>query len=344
NAFALFLKSQRKWESPPLQEEHVSQFKSFCKDHKFDAERHIVPHGSYLVNLAQADTAKAKQAYESFLDDVKRCEALGIKLYNFHPGNTGPSPRPEAIARIAGQLNRVHQNSSGVVTLLETMAGGGNVIGSTFEDLRDIIALIDDKSRVGVCLDTCHIFAAGYEVRDKTAFEGTMSSFADIIGLKYLRAVHLNDSKAPFGSHRDLHANIGTGFLGLRSFHYIMNSPLFHNMPMVLETPISAKDSSGKEIEDKGIWAREIKTLESLIDMDMDGNEFRDMEERLWKSGSDERARIQAQVDKKLEKDKLKAVKSSKAGKSKPVARRKTAKQQAESSDSELSPNDSSEN
>ena len=185
------------------------------------------------------------------------------------------------------------------------MAGSGNVIGSTFEDLRDVIALIDDKTRIGVCLDTCHAFAAGYDLRSPKAFEGVMGEFDKIVGTKYLSALHVNDSKAPFGSHRDLHQNIGLGFLGLKAFHNIMNEPRFEGLPMVLETPIDKKDDEGKTIEDKGIWAREIKMLESLIGMDPDSEEFLTMEKKLAERGEEERKKYKEAFEKKQEKDRL---------------------------------------
>lgn len=303
NSFALFLKSQRKWASPPLAPEVRDQFHVFCKEHHFDAGSHVLPHGSYLVNLAQADVEKAEQAYTCFLDDLQRCEALGIRLYNFHPGNTGPHPRPVAIGRIAAALNKAHKATSTVVTLLENMAGSGNVIGSTFEDLRDIIALIDDKSRIGVCIDTCHSFAAGYDLRSPEAFEKTMNDFDGIVGIQYLKALHLNDSKTPLTSHRDLHANIGTGFLGLRAFHNVMNFAPFQNLPMVLETPIERKGEDGKMIEDKNVWATEIKLLEGLIGADVESEQFKADEQRLQDEGKEEREKFQGQVDRKVQKD-----------------------------------------
>ncbi|AEO53986.1 hypothetical protein MYCTH_114166 [Thermothelomyces thermophilus ATCC 42464] len=309
NAFALFLKSQRKWVNPPLADEAKTQFRALLGEHGYDAGKHILPHGPYLVNLAQPDEAKAAQAYGSFLDDLQRCEALGIALYNFHPGSTGGEPMASACARIAAQLNRAHAATSSVVTLLENMCGSGNVVGSRFEDLRDIIALVDDKSRVGVCIDTCHAFAAGYDLRTPDAFARTMAEFDSVVGLRYLRALHLNDSKAPFGSHRDLHANIGTGFLGLRAFHNIMNHELLQGLPMVLETPIEEKGPDGKTVENKQIWADEIKLLESLIGMDVESAEFRDKEAELQARGASERQKIQDQVDKKAEKDARKGAK-----------------------------------
>jgi AP endonuclease-1 len=310
NAFALFLKSQRKWANPPLDETHSINFHAHCDKHDIDQNQHVVPHGSYLVNLAHTDPERTKQAYDSFLDDLKRCEKLGISLYNFHPGNSVGGDRDAAIAHLAGNLNRAHKETSKVITLLENMAAGGNVIGSTFEDLRDVINLIDDKSRVGVCLDTCHAFAGGYDLRTPETVESTLSDFDKTVGMKYLRALHLNDSKAPFSSHRDLHANIGTGFLGLRGFHAIMNDERVIGLPMVLETPIEVrdengnlqKDAKGKEMEDKNIWAREIKLLENLVGMDVDGEEFKELEEKLQKMGKVERDRIAEQVEKKTTK------------------------------------------
>ncbi|KAI5926759.1 DNA-lyase [Camillea tinctor] len=311
NAFALFLKSQRKWVNPPIAPEARDGFRSLSKEHKFEVHKHCLPHGSYLVNLAAAEKEKADQAYGAFLDDLQRCEQLGVKLYNFHPGNTNGDTKANAIQRIATQLNKSHRATSTVITVLENMAGQGNVVGATFEDLRDIIARVDDKERVGVCIDTCHAFAAGYDLRAPEAFAKTMSEFADVVGGKYLKAFHLNDSKAPFQSHRDLHANIGTGFLGLRAFHNIMNHTAsgddgvsFEGLPMILETPIDKKDPvSGKTVEDKQVWADEIKLLESLIGMDPESDEFKALETRLQAEGAGERAKIQDQVDRKDAKD-----------------------------------------
>ncbi|KAL2122909.1 hypothetical protein VTJ04DRAFT_3364 [Mycothermus thermophilus] len=330
NAFALFLKSQRKWVSPPLADDARTQFHALAKQHNYDAARHVLPHGSYLVNLAQADKAKADQAYNSFLDDLQRCAALGIKLYNFHPGSTGASDMASACARIAAQLNRAHRATAGtgVVTLLENMCGSGNVVGGRFEDLRSIIDQVDDKSRVGVCLDTCHAFGAGYDLRSPEAFAETMAEFDRVIGLQYLRALHLNDSKAPLGSHRDLHANIGTGFLGLRAFHNVVNYPKLAGLPMVLETPIDEKGPDGKVVENRQIWADEIKLLESLIGMDPESDEFKEKEKELQARGAAERKRIQEQVDKKAEKDAKKAAKGG-AGKGKGKAKKKKSEEES---------------
>lgn len=190
NAFALFLKSQRQWNSKPLSAESKNEFGAAMKAHGYDAGRHVLPHGSYLVNLAQADAAKAAQAYEAFVDDLRRCEALGVALYNFHPGSTLGDARENAIGRIAQQLNKAHAATKEVVTVLENMAGGGNTVGATFEDLRDVIELVEDKSRVGVCIDTCHAFAAGYDLRTPEAFAETVRKFDEVVGLRYLKAFH----------------------------------------------------------------------------------------------------------------------------------------------------------
>ncbi|EEY19784.1 DNA-(apurinic or apyrimidinic site) lyase [Verticillium alfalfae VaMs.102] len=321
NAFALFLKSQRKWASPPLAADARAQFVSRAAEHGYDAAAHVLPHGSYLVNLAQADDAKAEQAYGCFVDDLARCDALGVRLYNFHPGNTGGAPRAAACARIAAQLNRAHAATTAVVTVLENMAGAGNVVGTRFEDLRDVIALVDDKDRVGVCIDTCHAFAAGYDMRTPDAFAATMTAFDDIVGLQYLKALHLNDSKAPFDSHRDLHANIGTGFLGLRAFHSIVNYAPFAGLPMVLETPIDRKGPDGKSVEDRQVWADEIKLLESLIGMDAESDAFAALERELQDRGAGERQKIQDQVDKKTAKETKKA--APKKAAAKPRGRKK---------------------
>ncbi|KAL2161477.1 hypothetical protein VTH06DRAFT_8039 [Thermothelomyces fergusii] len=314
NAFALFLKSQRKWASAPLADEARAQFRALVGRHGYDAGRHVLPHGSYLVNLAQADAAKAEQAYGSFVDDLRRCEALGIGLYNFHPGAAGSGTVAAACARIAEQLNRAHAATSSVVTLLENMCGSGSVVGSRFEELRDIIALVRDKDRVGVCIDTCHAFAAGYDLRSPDALARTLAEFDAVVGLRYLRALHLNDSKAPFASHRDLHANIGTGFLGLRAFHAVVNHERLQGLPMVLETPIDEEGPDGKPVENRQIWADEIKLLESLIGMDPESDEFKSKEAELQARGAAERQRIQDQVDKKAEKDAKKNKKDTKRG------------------------------
>ncbi|KAI5363695.1 putative AP endonuclease 2, xylose isomerase-like, TIM barrel domain-containing protein [Septoria linicola] len=343
NAFALFLKSQRKWANPDLIDDHCTAFHANCKEHKYEQGDHVVPHGSYLVNLAHTEQARIRQAYDSYLDDLKRCERLGIKLYNIHPGNNQCNDRPKAIAQLAKNINRAHAATSTVITLLENMAAGGNVLGSTFEDLRDIIAKVDNKDRIGVCIDTCHAFAGGYDLRTPEAFEKTFEDFDTTVGFKYLRAMHINDSKAPFDSHRDLHANIGTGFLGLRAFHNLVNDERFQGLPLVLETPIDVrdddgnivKDEKGKDKEDKAIWAREIKMLENLVGMDVEGEDFLELEKKLQRQGEPERKRLMEQVDKKKEKDSKKQSKLSFGRKEKTPKKKKKGEESEDEGESD---------
>ncbi|EEA26175.1 DNA-(apurinic or apyrimidinic site) lyase [Talaromyces marneffei ATCC 18224] len=347
NAFALFLKSQRKWDNPPLQDEHKEQFLKFCRDYEYDAAKYILPHGSYLVNLAQEDETKAKQAYDSFLDDLKRCEKLGIRLYNFHPGAAGQSTVESAISRLAKSLTKALAATETVIPVLETMCGHGTTLGGDLSELGAVISQIPEQyhSRIGVCVDTCHSFSYGYDLVAPEGFKAFMQEFDEKIGLKFLRALHLNDSKAPKGSKRDLHANIGTGFLGLRAFHNVMNEERFQGLPMILETPIDRpastpnnesskgkgsrkpkkeedEDSCGsnheidspkakkarkapashtKLVEDKNVWAREIKLLESLIGMDPESAEFHTLAAQLSEDGKAERQKHQQQYERKLE-------------------------------------------
>lgn len=305
NAFALFLKNQRKWDNPVLDPDHATLFIDGCQKHGIHPGECCVPHGSYLVNLAHPDEDRKKQAYDSFYDDLTRCHKLGIKLYNFHPGNANATTREGGIKLIAEAINKAHKDpeTGEVITLLETMASLGNTIGGTFKDIADIIELVENKDRVGVCLDTCHIFAAGYDLRTPKAYAETMKKFDEIIGLEYLKAFHINDSKAPLASYRDLHARIGTGYLGLRAFHNIVNDERLHGLPMVLETPIDVTDENGKKVEDKSIWAREIKMLEKLVGMDVKSQEFKKWETDLAAEGASERKRIGDQVKRKAEKD-----------------------------------------
>lgn len=305
NAFALFLKSQRKWTNPALDPEHTTLFIDGCKKHSIQPGECCVPHGSYLVNLAHPDEERKKQAYDSFHDDLTRCHKLGIKYYNFHPGNANATTHEGGIKLIAEAINKAHEDpeTGEVMPLLETMATLGNTIGGTFQDIADIIYHVENKDRVGVCLDTCHVFAAGYDLRTPEAYAETMKKFDDIIGIKYLKALHVNDSKAPLSSHRDLHARIGTGYLGLQSFHNLVNDERLHGLPMVLETPIDVKDGDGNKIEDKNVWAREIKMLEQLVGMDVESEQFKKWETDLFEEGTDERERIGGQVKRKQEKD-----------------------------------------
>ncbi|OLL25537.1 DNA-(apurinic or apyrimidinic site) lyase 1 [Neolecta irregularis DAH-3] len=279
NAFALFLKSQRKWVSPALKDTDIAQFKILAKEHGFTM---ILPHGSYLVNLANPQEEMREKSYACFIDDLRRCEALGIKYYNFHPGSN--VNREEGVKFLAGNLNRAHRETSSVVLVVENMAGQGNILGGKFEELRDIIANVDDKSRVGVCLDTCHMFAFGYDIVSQ--YDKVMSDFDEIVGRRYLAAFHLNDSKAACGDKRDLHANIGVGYIGLEPFRKLMNDERSIGIPMILETPQ----------EDEQVWADEIKLLESLIGKQADDPT---KAKELSKSGLKDRQAQKVKADKK---------------------------------------------
>ncbi|KAL8440229.1 hypothetical protein Efla_000355 [Eimeria flavescens] len=258
-AFALFLKCQRKWVSPPLAPEAISGFKERCDQLKMEKTTQILPHGSYLINVANPDKAKQENAYKALLDDLRRCEQLGIQLYNLHPGSTvGDCSSEEGIKNIAAAVNRAHKDTSYVIVVLENMAGQKNVVGSKFEDLRDIIKLVENKERVGVCLDTCHLFAAGYDIRTAEKFEKVMDQFDSVVGYKYLKGMHLNDSKSDLGSGLDRHELLGKGKLGLEPFKYIVRHPtLFKDMPLILETPDPTEGT---------IWKQEIKQLYSFLE------------------------------------------------------------------------------
>jgi apurinic endonuclease APN1 len=259
-AFALFLKNQRRWESTPYTEKQISLFKKSLVASGMSSGL-ILPHGSYLINLGNPDMDKRAKSMDSFIDDIKRCSLLGLDLYNLHPGSTvGACSVKRSIELIAKGINEAHNLVPNVVIVLETMAGQGNCVGNRFEDIRDIIELIDDKSRVGVCIDTCHIFAAGYDIRSKASYVKTMEKFDSIIGFKYLRAVHLNDSKSALGSGVDRHENIGKGHIGIEAFKHLMNDSRFDGIPIVLETPVPPSQS---EVE---VYSSEIKLLYDLIE------------------------------------------------------------------------------
>lgn len=258
-AFAVFLKNQRTWVPTKLTEDNITDFGENCKTYKYD-NNFIVPHAPYLINLASADVALREKSYESFIEDLKRCEVLNIKFYNIHPGSTtGNCSIEEGIQHIAECINRAHQETKNTIILLENEAGRANCVGSKFEQLRDIINQIVDKERIGVCLDTCHAFAAGYDIRTAEGFENTMEEFDKIINLKYLKAVHLNDSKGDLGCCKDRHENIGKGKLTIDTFKFIMNSKYFKNMPIILETPDDSNDSS--------VYKREIAYMYSLAEL-----------------------------------------------------------------------------
>lgn len=236
-SFGLFLRSQRQWAAKPMTQETANRFRDACREHNF-APHQILPHGSYLLNCGSPDPVVLKKSRETLVDELKRCEMLGLVYYNFHPGSTcGAISREACMDLIADSINQAHKETTYVISVIENMCKQGHTIGGDFHELRGIIDRVKDKSRIGVCLDTCHAFAAGYDLATQDGFEKMMNDFESIIGLSYLKAVHLNDSKGKVGSHLDRHENIGRGNIGLDGFRRIMNDPRLDHLPMILETP-----------------------------------------------------------------------------------------------------------
>ena len=248
-AFALFTRNQKRWKSKPLTTKNVDAFKQNCAKLGFKAE-HILPHDSYLINLGHPESDGLAKSREAFLDEFQRCEQLGLKYLSFHPGSHLNKISPEkCLQRIAESINIVLEKTKTVMAVIENTAGQGTNLGFQFEHLAMIIDRIENKSRVGVCLDTCHTYAAGYDLKSRQAFEDTLSRFDAIVGLKYLKGMHLNDSKKDLASRVDRHESIGKGTLGLEPFQFIMADPRFEEIPLILETP------------DPDIWAQEIELL-----------------------------------------------------------------------------------
>lgn len=250
NAFALFTKNQRQWVAKPLTEENITLFKANCEMYAFDA-RYILPHDSYLINLGHPQGEELEKSRAAFLDEMQRCEQLGLKLLNFHPGSHLNKISVEAcLDKVAESINITLGKTHGVTAVIENTAGQGSNVGNEFWQLKYIIDRVEDKSRVGVCLDTCHTFTAGYDIVDK--YERVFEDFDTTVGFNYLRGIHLNDSKKPLGSRVDRHDSIGKGLIGLNFFKRFMQDTRFDNMPIVLETP------------DETLWAEEIKMLRSF--------------------------------------------------------------------------------
>jgi deoxyribonuclease-4 len=253
-AFAMFTRNQRRWASKPLTDKNIKRFKENCKNAGYSPE-HILPHDGYLINLGHPEKEALEKSRDAFLEEMQRCEQLGLEYLNFHPGSHLKKIDPdECLERIAESINLVLEQTTGVTAVIENTAGQGTNMGYQFDHLTRIIKQVEDKHRIGVCLDTCHTYSAGYDIKTSKAFENTLNEFDHIVGISYLKAMHLNDSKKPFGSRVDRHESIGKGSLGLEPFKFIMNDPRFDHIPMVLETP------------DQSIWKEEIRLLYNLID------------------------------------------------------------------------------
>jgi deoxyribonuclease-4 len=251
-AFALFTKNQRQWFSAPLTAKAIDEFRHNCE--KFDYKPfQILPHDSYLINLGHPEKEPLEKSRNSFLDEMKRCELLGLDRLNFHPGSHLNAIEAEkCLERMAESINIVLEKTKGVTAVIENTAGQGTNLGYAFEQLRHIIDFVDDKSRVGVCIDTCHAYTSGYDVKTEAGFDETFKKLDKIIGFKYLKGMHLNDSKKDFGTRVDRHENLGTGFLGDSTFKFIMKDNRFDGMPLILETP------------EESLWEKEIALLYSF--------------------------------------------------------------------------------
>jgi deoxyribonuclease-4 len=237
SAFGMFTRNQRRWVSPALSPESIARFRAACNELGYGAES-ILPHDSYLINLGAPDAGVLDRSREAFLDELRRCEALGLQLLNFHPGaHKGEMSDEDCLAQISDEVNRGLDLTSGVTAVVEITAGQGSNVGYRMEHLAAIIEKVEDRSRIGVCLDTCHAFCAGYDLRTRESYEATMDEFERIIGLEYLKGIHLNDSKTPFESRRDRHENLGKGSIGWDTFRFVMQDPRSDGIPLILETP-----------------------------------------------------------------------------------------------------------
>lgn len=251
-AFALFTRNQRQWKSTPLSEKSISLFKERCKEFGYEA-KHILPHDSYLINLGHPQADGLLKSREAFLDEMQRCEQLGLDRLNFHPGShLNEMTADECLTRIAESINLTLDQTAGVCAVIENTAGQGTNLGYTFEQLAYIIDKVDDKSRVGVCIDTAHTLAAGYDIKTAEGFIETFRHFGEVIGFPYLKGMHINDSKKDLASRVDRHDSIGKGVMGLTTFKMLMDDPRFDDIPMILETP------------DEAIWPEEISYLYSI--------------------------------------------------------------------------------
>ncbi|MCK4874255.1 MAG: deoxyribonuclease IV [Sulfurimonas sp.] len=264
-AFAVFTKNQRQWVAKDLDTQTIDKFKRLLDDSGI-LPKHVLPHDSYLINLGHPEADKLEKSRLAFIDELQRCEQLGLDRLNFHPGShlekvskkdkeNQDVMKPiedKCLDVIAESINIALDKTSGVSAVIENTAGQGSNLGYTFEHLAHIIDKVEDKSRVGICIDTCHMFTAGYDIRTKEAYDKTWDEFERIVGFKYLMGMHINDSKKELGTHVDRHDSIGKGFIGLDAFKYIMNDERMDDIPLILETI------------DSTIWKEEIELLYSL--------------------------------------------------------------------------------
>jgi len=252
-AFALFTKNQRQWFANPLSKASIKAFRENCEKYDYKPFQ-ILPHDSYLINLGHPEKEPLEKSRASFLDEMQRCEQLGLDRLNFHPGSHLKTiSEEECLRRIAESINIVLDKTKGVTAVIENTAGQGTNMGHKFEQIRFMIDNVNDKSRVGVCIDTCHAYTSGYNIKSPEGYAETFNMFDKIIGFKYLRGMHINDSKKELATRVDRHDNIGKGYLGEDVFRMLMNDGRLDNMPLILETP------------DESLWEAEIKNLYALI-------------------------------------------------------------------------------
>ena len=250
NAFALFTKNQRQWVAAPLTAKSIELFKENMEKCGFNPD-FILPHDSYLINLGNPDEEAIQKSRAAFIDEMKRCEQLGLRMLNFHPGShLNKISVEECLDRIADNINLALSQTAGVTAVIENTAGQGSNVGNRFEEIRYIIDRVNDKSRVGFCIDTCHTYSAGYDI--VADYDAVFEEMDRVIGLEYLKGIHLNDTKKPLASRVDRHDNVGIGLLGMDFFKRFMKDPRFDNMPIILETP------------DESRWAEEITLLRSF--------------------------------------------------------------------------------
>ena len=251
-AFAFFTKNQRRWDSLPLSAKNIALFKENCAKTGF-VPAQILPHDGYLINLGHPDKEALEKSRKAFCDEMLRAEQLGLSLLNFHPGShLNAIPVDECLRRISESINLALEKTEGVTAVIENTAGQGSNLGFSFVHLAQIIDKVKDKRRVGVCLDTCHTYSAGYDLKTETGYLQTWKEFDEVVGAHYLRAIHLNDTKKELGSRVDRHENLGLGFLTKEVFIRMIHDPRFENIPIILETPDSTK------------WAEEIAWLKKV--------------------------------------------------------------------------------
>lgn len=253
-AFALFTKNQRQWNAKPLDEKTVDLFKQNLELSGVKPQ-HVLPHDSYLINLGHPEIEKREKSLDAFIDEVQRCELLGLDRLNFHPGShLKQLSEEECLDFIVESMNKTLQTTKDVKLVIENTAGQGSNLGYKFEHLAYLINNSCDKSRVGVCIDTCHLFVSGYDIRTRETYDKTFKEFDEVVGSEYLLGMHINDSLTPFESKKDRHQSLGKGEIGIDAFKFIANDSRMDDIPLVLETTNS------------DIWKQEIELLYSFVE------------------------------------------------------------------------------